>query len=181
VIRSLYIYWVIYNFFLYSPEGTLFLFWNPVTTKYVSSIHSLIPPSSPPPPPPPDSVTDIYESVSKSIRTGRLERELQMVQLSATRCSCIAILWVSILSFPAITLCVASQRVFIIVSVYFFMTQSGNFWIRLRYDNIIYLVISWTLWGLLRSQQKPNGGCVTTLNRAPRVLYRVSLQFYHSY
>jgi hypothetical protein len=33
-----------------------------------------------------------YEGVSKSFRTGRLERELQMVQLSATRCSCIAIL-----------------------------------------------------------------------------------------
>jgi hypothetical protein len=35
---------------------------------------------------------DIYEDVSKSFRTGRLERELQMVQLSATTCSCIAIL-----------------------------------------------------------------------------------------
>jgi len=34
----------------------------------------------------------IYEGVSKSFRTGRLERQLQMVQLSATRCSCIAIL-----------------------------------------------------------------------------------------
>jgi hypothetical protein len=34
----------------------------------------------------------IYEGVSKSFRTGRLERELQMVQLSATRCDCIAIL-----------------------------------------------------------------------------------------
>jgi hypothetical protein len=33
-----------------------------------------------------------YEGVSKSFRTGRLERELQMVQLSATKCSCIAIL-----------------------------------------------------------------------------------------
>jgi hypothetical protein len=41
-----------------------------------------------------------------------------MVQLSATRCSCVAILWVSLVSFVAITLCVASQRVFIIV-VYF--------------------------------------------------------------
>jgi hypothetical protein len=30
----------------------------------------------------------IYEGVSKSFRAGRLERELQMVQLSATRCSC---------------------------------------------------------------------------------------------
>jgi hypothetical protein len=35
-----------------------------------------------------------YEGVSKSFRTGRLERELQMVQLSATGCSCITILCV---------------------------------------------------------------------------------------
>jgi hypothetical protein len=54
----------------------------------------------------------------KSFRTGRLERELQMVQLSATRCSCIAILLVSLVSFAAITLCVASQQVFSI-AVYF--------------------------------------------------------------
>jgi hypothetical protein len=49
---------------------------------------------------------------------------------SATRCSCIAILWVSLVSFAAITLCVAFQRV-LIVSIYFVMTQSGNFWILL--------------------------------------------------
>jgi hypothetical protein len=55
-----------------------------------------------------------------------------MVQLSATRCSCIAILWVSLVSFAAITLCVGSQRVFIVVSVYFVMTQSGNFWLHHR-------------------------------------------------
>jgi hypothetical protein len=60
----------------------------------------------------------MYESVSKSFRTGRLERELQMVQLSSTKCSCIAILWVSLVSIAAITLSVASQRVFIDV-VYF--------------------------------------------------------------
>jgi hypothetical protein len=42
-----------------------------------------------------------------------------MVQLSATRCSCISILSVSLVSFAAVTLCVASQRVFIGVSVYF--------------------------------------------------------------
>jgi hypothetical protein len=58
----------------------------------------------------------VYEGVSKSFRNGRLERELQMVQLSATRCSCIAILWVSLVSFVAITLCVTSQRVFIVVT-----------------------------------------------------------------
>jgi hypothetical protein len=34
----------------------------------------------------------LYEGVSKSFRTGRLERELQMVQLSATSCSYIAML-----------------------------------------------------------------------------------------
>jgi hypothetical protein len=60
-----------------------------------------------------------YEGVSKSFRTRCLERELQMVQLSATGCSFVAILWVSLVSFTAITLCVASQRVFIAVSVYF--------------------------------------------------------------
>jgi hypothetical protein len=60
----------------------------------------------------------LYEGVSKSFRTDRLEGELQMVQLSATRCSYIAILWVSLVSFVAITVFVASQRVFII-SLYF--------------------------------------------------------------
>jgi hypothetical protein len=71
-----------------------------------------------------------YEGVSESFQTGRLERELQMLQLSATRCSCIAILRVGLVSFAAITLCVASQRVLIVV--YFVMTQSGNFWIHAR-------------------------------------------------
>jgi hypothetical protein len=63
----------------------------------------------------PPYLPKIYEGVSKSFQTGRLERELQMVQLSATTCSCIAILWASLVSFAAITLCVASQRVFIFV------------------------------------------------------------------
>jgi hypothetical protein len=74
-----------------------------------------------------------YEGVSKSFRTGRLERELQMVQLSATRCSYVTILWVSLVSFAAISLCVASQRVFIVVSIYISLsTESWNFWIRPR-------------------------------------------------
>jgi hypothetical protein len=60
-----------------------------------------------------------YESVTKSFRTGHLERELQMVQLSANRCSCIAILWVSLVSFAAISLYVASQRVIPKASIYF--------------------------------------------------------------
>jgi hypothetical protein len=38
-----------------------------------------------------------------------------MVQLSATRCSCIAVLSVSLVSFADVTLCVASQRLFIVV------------------------------------------------------------------
>jgi hypothetical protein len=60
-----------------------------------------------------------YEYVSKSFRTSRLERELQMVQLSATTCSRIANLWLSLVSFVSITLSVASQREFIFVVVYF--------------------------------------------------------------
>jgi hypothetical protein len=51
-------------------------------------------------------------------------------------------------SFASITLCVASQRVFVVV--YFIMTQSGNFWIHHRmYYSINSLVSVWTLnvWG----------------------------------
>jgi hypothetical protein len=62
-------------------------------------------------------MTSVYECAPKS--SDRLERELQMVVLPTTRCSCIAILWVSLVSFAAITLCVASQWVFIVLSVYF--------------------------------------------------------------
>jgi hypothetical protein len=46
----------------------------------------------------------------------------------ATRCSSIVILWVILMSFASITLCVASQRVFIVVIS--LSTQSENFWIR---------------------------------------------------
>jgi hypothetical protein len=70
--------------------------------------------------------TEIYEGVSKSFRTGPRKRELQMVRLSDTRCSCIAILWVSLVSFAAITLCVASQQVFIVV-VYFIINSVQKF------------------------------------------------------
>jgi hypothetical protein len=41
-----------------------------------------------------------------------------MVQLSATRCNCIAILWVSLVIFSAITLCVSSQWVFVVVVLF---------------------------------------------------------------
>jgi hypothetical protein len=78
----------------------------------------------------------LYEGVSKSFRTGRLERQPQMVQLSATRCSCIAIMWISLLSFVAITLCVASQRVFIVVSVYFVIDS-----VRKLLDTHSYIIV----------------------------------------
>jgi hypothetical protein len=56
-----------------------------------------------------------------------------MVQLSASRSSCIAILRVSLVSFAAITLRVAIQRLFVVVVIVdFVMTQSGNFRIRPR-------------------------------------------------
>jgi len=49
----------------------------------------------------------VYEGISKIFWTGRLERELQMTQLSATRCSCIAILRISLVSFAAIVVVVS--------------------------------------------------------------------------
>jgi hypothetical protein len=60
------------------------------------------------------SIEKRTQGVSKSFRTGRLERERQMVQPSATKCSCIAILWVILVSFVAITICVARQRVSVV-------------------------------------------------------------------
>jgi len=58
------------------------------------------------------SLTYTCEVVSKSFRTGRLERE----------CSCIVILLVSLVSIVAITLWAASQRMFVI-SIYFFINS----------------------------------------------------------
>jgi hypothetical protein len=65
------------------------------------------------------TIEALYKGVSKIYRTGQLERELQMAQLSVTMCSYIAILWVSLVSFAAITLCVASQWIIPTASVCF--------------------------------------------------------------
>jgi len=75
------------------------------------------------------------EGVPRSFRTGRLERELQMLQLSDAWCSCIVILWVNLASLAAMTLCVASQRVFIVVSLCFVIDS-----IRKRLDTPSYSV-----------------------------------------
>jgi hypothetical protein len=71
-----------------------------------------------------ESLIPVYEGISKSFRTDRLKRELQMVQFSGTKCSCFAILWVSLVSFTAIILCVAFQRVFIVVVIVYFVIDS---------------------------------------------------------
>jgi hypothetical protein len=63
-----------------------------------------------------------------------------MAQLSATRCSCIAILWVSPVIFAPITLCIASQRVFVIVSVYFVIDS-----VRKLLDPPSYVFMGWYL------------------------------------
>jgi hypothetical protein len=55
-----------------------------------------------------------------------------MVQLFAARCSCVSILCVSLASFAAITLRVASQRVLVVVIVVYFVIVSGNFWLYPR-------------------------------------------------
>jgi hypothetical protein len=86
-----------------------------------------------------------YEGVSKSFRTGRLERELQTVQLSATRCSFIAILWVSLVGFAAITLCVAPQLVFIVV-VYFVIDSVRKLLDIPSYMHMAHLIIHADVW-----------------------------------
>jgi len=44
-------------------------------------------------------------------------RGLQMVQLYASKCFYVAILWVILVSFAVISFCIASQRVFIIIII----------------------------------------------------------------
>jgi hypothetical protein len=57
------------------------LYWSQLSELYVSAFYVAF-----------SNTVTLYEGVSKSFRTGRLERVLQMVQLFANRCSCIAIL-----------------------------------------------------------------------------------------
>jgi hypothetical protein len=83
--------------------------------------------------------TRAYPKVSGLAAWGQ---ELHMIQLSATRCSCIAILWVNLVSCATITLCVASQRLFIVISL---SIQSGNFWIHPR-TPMHQLINSWIIW-----------------------------------
>jgi hypothetical protein len=77
-----------------------------------------------------------YKGVSRRFQTGCLEQELQMVQLSATRCSCIAIMWASLVSFSTKTLCVACQWVFIVAIVVCLIIDS----IRKLLDTPFYLL-----------------------------------------
>jgi hypothetical protein len=67
-------------------------------------------------------------------RTGRLERELQMIQLSATRCS-----YIPILCFAATTLCVAFQRVFVVVVVVVYFVINS---VRKLLDTPSYVIIN---------------------------------------
>jgi hypothetical protein len=89
-----------------------------------------------------------YEGASKSFRTGRLERELQTVHFSPTRRVYVAILWISLVSSVAITLCVvAFQRVFIVVSAYFVIDS-----VRKLLDTPTYIQVwIWFSWNVSRS------------------------------
>jgi hypothetical protein len=57
-------------------------------------------------------------------------------------CRCIAILWVSLVNFTAITLCVASQRVFIVV-VYFVIDSVRKL---LDTPSYVFLVLKSVIW-----------------------------------
>jgi len=71
-----------------------------------------------------------YEDVSKSSQIGRLEGELQMVQLSATSCRCIAILWVSQSSELChhSSLCCFSTRVCCCKHIFRYIPNPETFW-----------------------------------------------------
>jgi hypothetical protein len=71
-----------------------------------------------------------------------------MVQVSATRCSYITILWVSLMSITTITLCVASQQVFILL-----LTQFVKFWIHPHTCSAKCDVLSWSVSRSWRSSQ----------------------------
>jgi hypothetical protein len=70
--------------------------------------------------------TRVYRKVSG------LASWIEKCEWYSTRCSCISILCVSLVSFAAITLCVASERVIPKVSIYSLSTQSGNLWVHSR-------------------------------------------------
>jgi len=74
-----------------------------------------------------------------------VERELQVVQLSATRCSCIAILWVSLASFAAITFVLLLNECLLLCAYISLSTQSGNFWLHLRIPTLTPYVFMWYL------------------------------------
>jgi hypothetical protein len=60
-----------------------------------------------------------------------------MVQFSATKCSCIAILWVSLVSFAAITFVLLLSECLLLLLLFISLsTPSGNFWIHHRVWNL---------------------------------------------
>jgi hypothetical protein len=60
-----------------------------------------------------------------------------MIELSATKCNCIAILWVSLVSFDAVTLCIASQRVSYCELIFRYQLSPETF----GYTSYIYIYI----------------------------------------
>jgi hypothetical protein len=91
----------------------------------------------------------------------------QMVQFSATRCRCIDILWVSLLSFAAVTLCVASQRVFVVV---YFIIDS----VRKLIDTFSYYLHSlWRFGYVSRTLNDFNCGSFFSKHVRVVVLYEV--------
>jgi len=116
------------------------LLWNPMFHYHIRTAHNwtifwarwieYTCSHSPPPPHPMYASFSqvVYKGLSKSFRTGILERELQMVQLSSTRCSCISILWVGLVSFAPqpFVLLLNGRLLLLFISL---STQSGKFWL----------------------------------------------------
>jgi len=70
--------------------------------------------------------TCLYEDVSKSFRTGYLERDCKWYSSLPLGAVVSLFLSVSLVSFAATALYIASERVFIFVSIYFFIDSVRN-------------------------------------------------------
>jgi hypothetical protein len=116
----------------------------------------------------------VYDGVSKIFRTGRLEQEQQMVQLSATRCSCITILLSQSSEFCRHnSLCCFSATVYCSKGIFRYRLSPGTF------GYTLVCIINSRLWGGQQSGWlKPTSGGTSHKTTTVQVYQRISVNEY---